>query len=109
MVDWADIKADKEGIKDIDDRVDKWTRTQDTIKTRVHNNKEWASRFDTNIGCLQKDYVDMGGDMEVLYDAAKQRHSDGIDVLKHTFGYHPEFKLYSPNGSTFTASAFTPK
>ena len=105
----TDIKHDKAGLKEIDDRVASFRGQQDVIQTRVHNNTQWAEAFDTNIGCLQKDYSNMGGDMEVLYQAAKCRHQDGIGVLKETFGYHPEFKKYNGKGRTFTASAFTPK
>jgi len=76
------------------------------LEIRVAASKEWATRYDLEVGPFAQKYNDMTKDIGVIYAKAKEGHSRGIGLLESEFGYHPAFKRPM---DTFTSTAFRPK
>lgn len=101
-----DIRSDEEGKKEYEDQILRLNIRKDDLCKRLKRNKEWAAKFDKDIGPFEEMYDKMTAGMENLYENAKTQHAKGVRVLKSEFNYHPMFKK---PGSTFSAVPFRPK
>lgn len=100
------------------------------LESRIVENKAWAANYDEKFGPFvnkYKEFMEQVGEsvclwpktgcmilmlagaveqMSVLYQNAKDKHANGLQMLMKHFDYHPEFKRWS---DTFTAVPFRPK
>lgn len=79
---------------------------KDDLERKVKANREWAGRYDLEVGPFAKKYDEMTKGIGEIYDHAKEGHKRGIVVLQREFGYHPAFKRPQ---DTFSATPFVPK
>ena len=100
-----EIRADEKGKFDFDKELMKLERRKEDIKKRMKANKEWADKYDNELGPFIGSYNAMTGDLSTIYDGARRGHERGRGLLMKEFGYHPMFKR---PGDTFTAIPFQP-
>ena len=102
----AEIRADKDGLFDFNNRLAFLYKEREMLETRNAQNKAWAEKFDEKIGPFEKMYDALTDGMTSLYDNAKTEHKKGIDVLIREFNYHP---LWKQGNGCFTATPFKPE
>lgn len=101
-----EIKADELGIADYEREIAALESQKKELEKRLKKNREWAVRYDRDIGPFQSTYAKNKASIKVQYDKARVFHGKGIEMLKKDFGYHPLFK--HPQ-DTFVAVPFRPK
>lgn len=69
-------------------------------------NKRWLTWFDKEVEPQLQRFDNLKADLGTLYDTAKAKHRQGIQILREEFGYHPEFKR---PGDVISGVSFTPK
>ena len=102
----TEIRADKDGLFDFDNRLRFLYKERDMLENRMKENSVWADKFDLQIGPFEKMYDQLTDGMTSLYDNAKTEHRKGIDVLIREFNYHP---LWKKDNGCFTATPFKPE
>lgn len=101
-----DAKADAEGVAEYERQLATLKIRQDALQRRTKANKKWVGWFDAEVEPQLQRFDNLKADLSGLYESAKQRHAEGIQLLREEFGYHPEFKR---PGDVITGVSFTPK
>ena len=78
-----------------------------TVDRRLKRTKQSIKLYDDNVGPLENIYETSIQATSVLYDRAKAKHEQGIEVLKKQYDYHPAFSKGRPG--EFRGVPFTPK
>eukprot|EP01138_Halocafeteria_seosinensis_P006007 gb/GECG01006140.1/.p1 GENE.gb/GECG01006140.1/~~gb/GECG01006140.1/.p1 ORF type:complete len:151 (+),score=29.97 gb/GECG01006140.1/:1-453(+) len=101
-----DLKADRDGLHDYQAQLDHLQMEREESMKFLRKNREWARKFDEDIGPFEKKFDDLSEDLGELYSQAKRKHGKGIQILIDEFNYHPAFK--TPKND-FSAIPFKPK
>lgn len=101
-----EIRADEKGKQEYDDQLLRLRKRREDIEAKLRECREWTELFESKIKPLEGRYSETTDGMQTLYDDAKMRHAQGIQVLMQNFDYHPEFKRWS---DSFSAVPFRPK
>jgi chromosome segregation ATPase len=101
----SEIAADADGLEAYGKRLQRIRLEQEVLRLRLKKNREWAAQFSTNVGPFEQKYDALTAEIGVLYDAAKEKHAKGLQVLMDEFHYHPAFKRA---GDNFSAVPFRP-
>ena len=102
----SEIRADKDGLFDFDQRLSFLYKERTFLENRLKFNNEFAVKFDAQIGPFEKMYDKLTDGMTSLYDNAKTEHKKGIAVLIREFNYHP---LWKQSSDCFNATPFKPE
>ena len=102
----SEIRADKDGLFDFDQRLSFLYKERIFLENRLKFNNEFAVKFDAQIEPFEKMYDKLTDGMTSLYDNAKTEHKKGIAVLIREFNYHP---LWKQSSDCFNATPFKPE
>lgn len=102
----AEGKADTLSINQLQHELTQIRDEKAFLATRMKKDKEWLAAYDERATPLEGLYQGSVAAIGQIYDAAKDRHAHGIDILKKEFDYHPTFKRA---GDSFTGKPFKPK
>lgn len=87
----GELKDDEKGAMEFEQYLTKLKIQRAEVAKRIKDNKEWIANIERaqgDMGSAELQYKKLLGDIQSIYDNAKEFHGQGIDMLIKEFGYH---------------------